>query len=482
MPQNLMLINGNWCPASSGRTFPVYNPRDETIISHVPAADTPDVETAVRAADAAFSEWSSMNPFRRGSLLRQASERILTKKEEIGRLMALEQGKSLQEATGEVVKGADILRYYAEEGERIYGRIIANDDNATVSKVIYQPLGVAAAISPWNYPVELLAWKVGAALAAGCTIVCKLPSETPLSPLAFLECLQETGLPPGTVNGITGSGSVVGPVLVRHPLVKKVAFTGSTEVGKTVLGYCTENLTKASMELGGSLPMLVFDDCRLDAAVKGAVRRSFRNMGQICIAVNRIYVQRGIYDQFVSRMSEQTQKLVIGEGILSPADLGPMCTAKGRNTVQTHIDDALSKGAVLKCGGKIPGGFSRGHWYEPTVLANVSHDMLIMQEETFGPAAGIMPFDTLAEAVGLANDTLYGLAAMVYTQNLTTAETCARQIDAGNIAINNPDPGVINAPYGGVKASGFGKEHGPEGLYEYLHAKHVRVRVLDEQT
>ena len=479
MTRNQMLINGKWCHASDGRSFPVYNPRDEEIISHVPAADVPDVEAAVKAADAAFPAWSAMNPFRRGTLLRQASERILAKKEAIGRLMALEQGKSLQEATGEVIKGADILRYYAEEGERVYGRIIANDDNDTVSKVIYQPLGVAAAISPWNYPIELLAWKVGAALASGCTIVCKLPSETPLSPLAFLECLQDTGLPAGVVNGLTGSGSVVGPILVRHPLVRKVAFTGSTEVGRTVLGYCTDNLTKASMELGGSLPMLVFDDCQLEAAVKGAVRRSFRNMGQICIAVNRIYVQRGVYDQFVRQMSQQTQKLKIGEGIQSPADLGPMCTAKGRKTVQDHIDDALDKGAVLKCGGKIPDGYSKGYWYEPTVLANVNHDMLIMQEETFGPAIGIMPFDTIDEAVRLANDTPYGLAAMVYTQNLTTAEKCARKIDAGNIAINNPDPGVINAPYGGIKASGFGKEHGPEGLYEYLHAKHVRVRMLD---
>ena len=479
---NQMLINGQWCAASRGQTFPVCDPRDQHEIARVPMAGAEDVEAAVDAAHKAFPAWSQANPFERGRLLRLASEKVLENSDRIGRLMSSEQGKPAREAIGEVVKGAEILRYYAEEGERIYGRIIANSDPDTESRVIYQPVGVAAAISPWNYPIELLAWKVGAALAAGCTIVCKLPSETPLSPLAFLDCMVDAGIPDGCINAITGSGSTVGPLLAGNPKVRKVAFTGSTAVGRQVLSYCTENLAKTSMELGGSLPMLIFDDCNLNEAVKGAVRRSFRNMGQICIAVNRIYVQQGIYKNFMERFVEATLKLTWGEGMAKDADLGPMCTAKGVQAVQRHVDDAVSRGAVLRCGGKAPvvPGYENGNWYEPTILSDVDHTMLIMREETFGPAVGVMPFTTPTEAIELANDTPYGLAAIVYTQNLTTVDACTRRIEAGNIAVNNPDAGVINAPYGGMKASGFGKEHGPEALYEYLVAKHVRIRILPD--
>ncbi len=478
MTRNKMLISGMWCDAATQDTFDVINPRDESVLTRVPAAGAADIDAAISAADLAFPVWASLTPFQRGRFLRDASQIVLERKDEIGRLMSLEQGKSVQEATGEVVKGADILRFYAEEGERVHGKIIANEEENTTSRVIYQALGVAAAISPWNYPIELLAWKVGAALAAGCTLVAKLPSETPLSPLAFLACLADAGLPDGVVNALTGSGASIGPALIGDPRVKKVAFTGSTAVGKSVLGYCTANLTKSSMELGGSLPMLVFNDCDLEAAVKGAVRRSFRNMGQICIAINRIYVQRDIYETFLNRMTEQTRQLIIGDGLDEPADLGPMCTGRGRRTVVAHIEDALARGASLRCGGRIPEGREKGFWFEPTIVADVRQDMLMMSEETFGPAVGVMPFDTIDEAIALANDTPYGLAAMVYTQNLTIAERCALEINAGNVAVNNPDPGVINAPYGGIKASGFGKEHGTEGLYEYLYAKHIRVRVL----
>lgn len=478
MIQNKMLIDGEWCDAATHHSFEVINPRDESVLTRVPAAGPADVDAALTAADRAFPDWASLTPFQRGRQLREASQIVLDRKDKIGRLMSLEQGKSVREATAEVVKGADILRFYAEEGERVQGKIIASDDADTTSRVIYQPLGVAAAISPWNYPIELLAWKVGAALAAGCTLVAKLPSETPLSPLAFLACLVDAGVPSGVVNALTGSGASIGPVLIGDPRVKKVAFTGSTDVGKSVLSHCAPNLTKSSMELGGSLPMLVFSDCDLEAAVKGAVRRSFRNMGQICIAVNRIYVQREIYDVFLSRMTAQTRRLIIGDGLEEPADLGPMCTNRGRRKVVAHIEDALGKGASLACGGRVPDGREKGFWFEPTIVADVRQDMLMMREETFGPAVGVMPFDTVDEAIALANDTPFGLAAIVYTQNLTTAERCAQDIAAGNVAINNPDPGVINAPYGGIKASGFGREHGAEGLYEYLYAKHIRLRIL----
>lgn len=475
-----MFIGGKWVGSKNGDVIEVINPATEEIFADVPLADKSDVEDAINAADSAFLSWSRLSPFERGRYLREASELVLKRSKDIARLLTMEQGKPLAEAEGEVIKGANILRYYAEEGERVYGRIIANEEPDVESMVIYQPIGVAAAISPWNYPVELLAWKVGAALAAGCTLVAKLPSETPLSPLAFIKCLADVGLPDGVLNAVTGPGSVIGPVLTSSPVVKKIAFTGSTEVGREVLKGSADTLKKVSLELGGSLPMIVCKDCNLDAAVSGAVRRSFRNMGQICIAINRIYVDREIYDDFLERFAQATKKLVIGNGLTDKCDLGPMCTLAGVKKTISHIQDAVGKGAKVVCGGKRPDGpkFEKGYFFEPTILRDVNHSMLVMKEETFGPLVGVMPFDTLDEAVELANDTPYGLAAIVFTQDISTAKRLCRDIEAGNVAVNNVDAGVINAPYGGWKDSGFGFEHGPEGLYEYLHIKHIRIRYL----
>jgi succinate-semialdehyde dehydrogenase / glutarate-semialdehyde dehydrogenase len=475
-----MLINGQWRDAADGQTFDVIDPRTATAFAKVPRATKKDVADAVDSADKAYKNWSGLNVFKRSSILRKASIIVQENKEAIGRVMSQEQGKPAAEAIGEVQKGADILRYYAEEGERVYGRIIANEDENTTSMVIYQPIGVCAAISPWNYPIELLAWKVGAALVSGCTLVCKLPSETPLSPLMFLDCMVKAGVPAGVLNALTGAGREMGGWLLENPKIKKIAFTGSTKVGKTVFGSCVETLRKSSMELGGSLPMLVFKDCDLDAAVKGAVRRSFRNMGQICIAINRIYVEKDIYEEFLGRFKKETEKLTIGDGLNEDVNLGPMCTISGVRTVGEHVRDAIEKGARLLTGGEAPKipGFENGYWYKPTILADVTHEMKIMTEETFGPAVGVMPFKDLDDALRLANDCIYGLASIVYTQNLTTANTCAVKLESGNVAINNVDAGVINAPYGSWKESGFGHEHGPEGLHEYFHVKHVRLRIL----
>lgn len=474
------LINGVWTESSSKAIFEVINPATGEAFATVPKSGREDVVAAVVAADQAFAKWSALTPFKRGDYLRTASQIVMREAEPIARLMSQEQGKPVKEALGEVMKGAEILRYYAEEGERIYGRIIASAEENVESRVIYQPIGVAVAISPWNYPIELLAWKLGAALASGCTIVCKLPSETPLSPIAFVRCIMEAGISPGVVNVLTGAGSVIGPLLLNHPLVKKVAFTGSTAVGKDILRESAGTLTKVSLELGGSLPMVICADCDLDAAVKGAVRRSFRNMGQICIAINRIYVDRKIYQEFLAKFTAETDKLTIGNGIIRDCDLGPMCTNKGVEKTIQHVEDALKKGAKVTTGGKRPEGaeYANGHFYKPTVIGDVNHDMLLMQEETFGPAVGVMPFDSIDEAIRLANDSPYGLAAIVYTSNLGLADRLSKEINSGNVAINNVDAGVINAPYGGWNDSGFGHEHGPEGLYEYLRVKHVRVRFL----
>ncbi len=401
-------------------------------------------------------------------------------KGQIAKLMTQEQGKPFQEALGEVEKGADILTYYAEEGERIYGRIVPNVEQDMESRVIYQPIGVAAAISPWNYPIELLAWKIGGPLASGCTMIAKLPSETPLSPLAFVKCVQDAGVPAGVINAITGSGSEVGPILFDSKLVKKIAFTGSTDTGRQVLRGCVDTFKKVSLELGGSLPTIVCKDCKLGQAVKGAVRRSFRNMGQICIAINRIYVDENIYEEFMEKFVEETKKLTIGDGLKEEVNLGPMCTMGGVNTAKQHIEDALAKGAKLAYGGHKPQGkkYEKGFYFEPTILRDVTHDMLVMQEETFGPVVGVMPFSSIEEAVELANDSVYGLAAIVFTESLSLANYLSKNIEAGNVAINNVDAGVLYAPYGGWKDSGFGHEHGPEGLYEYLLIKHIRVKYL----
>lgn len=480
MIKGQMLIGGEWVDAESKETINIINPVYGEAFAQVPKAHKEDVEKAIAAADGAFEQWSSLSPFKRGEYLRKAGTIALSRVEEIARLMTQEQGKPFKEAVGEVEKGAKILRYYAEEGERIYGRIIANEEVDIESRVIYQPIGVAGAISPWNYPIELLAWKLGGALASGCTMIAKLPSETPLSPLAFIKCVCDAGVPAGVVNAITGPGSEIGPVLFKSKAVKKIAFTGSTETGRAVLNGCVENLKKVSLELGGSLPMVVCNDCKLDNAIAGAVRRSFRNMGQICIAINRIYVEQDIYEEFLERFVKETKKLTIGDGLTEDCDLGPMCTPGGIKTAILHIDDAVSKGAKVACGGKKPEGekYSKGYFFEPTIIRDASHSMLVMQEETFGPVVGVMPFKTIDEAIELANDSVYGLASIVFTENLSKANKLALKIKAGNIAINNVDAGVIYAPYGGWKDSGFGHEHGPEGLYEYLLIKHVRIRYL----
>ncbi|MCL2057534.1 MAG: NAD-dependent succinate-semialdehyde dehydrogenase [Oscillospiraceae bacterium] len=459
----------------------VVDPATGEAFATVPAASREQTEQAVAAAHGAFPAWAGASPFERGKLLRSDAINVRSAAGDIAALMTREQGKPLPEALGEVHKGAEILDYYAAEGERVYGRVIAAPDGASYrSEVIYQPIGVAAAISPWNYPIELLAWKAGGALASGCTLVAKVPTETPLCALAFARCILDAGVPAGVFSAIAGAGRTIGDMLVRHPQVRKIAFTGSTAVGRDVALAAAASFKKVSLELGGSLPMLVFGDCDLEAAVSGALRRSFRNMGQICIAVNRIYVQRAVYEEFLVRLGRAAEGLVIGNGFDEGVDLGPMCTARGLAVVQEHVRDAVEKGARLVTGGAAPEGaaFEKGLFYKPTVLADATPSMKVMAEETFGPVVGVAPFETADEAVAMANDTPYGLASIVYTSSLATAHKTAMEIRAGNVSINNPDPGVLNAPYGGWQESGIGCEHGPEGLMEYLRIKHIRTRYI----
>jgi succinate-semialdehyde dehydrogenase/glutarate-semialdehyde dehydrogenase len=484
MNTNKLLIDGQWLDSSEGKYIEVENPATEQIFDRVPAASAADVDSAVKAAHGAFKGWASLSCEKRGDYLHRAADLAAERADEIASLMTREQGKPWGESKGEVLKGAEILHYYAEEGKRVYGRVVPGFDAATTSYVLYEPVGVSAAISPWNYPIELVGWKVGGALAAGCTMVVKPPSETPLSPLAFVKCLADAGVPKGVVNVVFGRGNSVGTSLIRHPLVKKVAFTGSTEVGREVAKLCADQMKKVSLELGGQCPLIVSRTCNLKEAVKGAVRRSFRNMGQICIAINRIYVQEKIYDAFLGAFVEGTSKLTIGNGALKPdADLGPMANRAGVEKTIRHIEDAVRKGARVACGGKRPEGreYEKGHFFMPTILTGVNHEMLVMHEETFGPVVGVMPYSTVEQVIEWANSTDYGLASYVYTGDLDEVDAFSRGLESGNVAFNNPDAGVINAPYGGYKQSGSGYEHGPEGLEHYLRAKHVRVRYFNRK-
>jgi len=474
-----MLIDGQWVGSGSKGSIEVINPATEEAFARVPQATAEDVVQALEAADRAFSEWRRRSPEDRAAFLWRASGILEERREKIGRLLTQEQGKPLKESVEEVQKVVEMLRYYAEEGKRAYGRIIPNKDPKFQSLVVRQPIGVVAAISPWNYPVELIGWKAAAALAAGCTIVFKPPSITPLSPLKFFECLVDAGIPRGVINAVTGSGETVGRQLVGSPITKKVAFTGSTEVGRDILGHSLSSIKKISLELGGHCPLIVSRHADLSSAVKGAVRRKFRNMGQICIAINRIYVDESIHDRFLQAFVQETSKLVIGNGLEKvPCDLGPMASKEGLEKARRHIEDALAKKARLAYGGKRPEGleFRKGYFIEPTILSDCHHDMLVMKEETFGPVVGVMAYRNLDEAIRLANDTPYGLAAYAYTNDLNEAGRLSSELEAGSVAINNVDAGIINAPYGGWKQSGIGHEHGHEGLDEYLHVKHVRIQ------
>lgn len=479
MKRFLMLIDGDWMDSESGETIEVTNPADAEVFAEVPRATENEVNQALKAARAAFPAWAGTSPFQRAEYLWRAADILKERKEKIGRLMTSEQGKPLKEAVGEIEKGVEMLRYYAEEGKRAYGQIVANEDSRDQSLIVKQPVGVVAALSAWNYPVELTGWKAAAALAAGCTIVAKPPSLTPLSPLEYWRCLFDAGIPAGVINAVTGAGVSVGRQLVKSPLSQKIAFTGSLKVGLDIQQQAKDTVKKISLELGGHCPMIVSNHCDLDVAVKGAVRRSFRNMGQICIAINRIYVHEDIYEAFLSEFKQKAVKLTIADGLEKPdSDLGPMASRQGLEKTKHHVEDALAKGARLICGGKRPAGaeYQKGYFFEPTIVADATHEMLIMTEETFGPAVGVMPYGSLDEAIRLANATPYGLAAYACTNDLHEMHKLTNALEAGSVAVNNVDAGIMNVAYGGWKQSGIGHEHGHEGLVEYLNLKHVRIR------
>lgn len=472
-------LNGVW-KVPNRASIKVYNPANGDVVGEVPLATQDDIDQSLRDADVAFRNWKESPSQVRSELLDRGANLLEEHLESIARLLTQEQGKPLCDSKKELRATIHTFRYYAEEALRIQGPAQYGESGNTFSIVLRQPIGPVVAIGPSNYPVELLAWKIAPALAAGCTVVVKPPSETPLAASAMVTCLAEAGAPPGVINLVVGPGSTVGKVLVTHPLTRKVAFTGSTKVGKLIAKLAGERLKPFTLELGGSAPFLVFSDANLDVAVRAALRRSTSNAGQICIAVNRIYVEKGLYDAFVDAFVAAARKLKVADGLEEPnADMGPLVSENACKHVEEHIADATAKGARIALGGKRlkDTKYEKGYFFAPTVLTGVNQEMKCMREETFGPVAPIASFSNEKEAIKLANDTTYGLAAYVYTNDLERAFRLAKGIEAGGLGVNVNDVTEFTMPFGGWKESGIGRELGPFGLESYLLTKHLRIAV-----
>ncbi|HTI01798.1 MAG TPA: NAD-dependent succinate-semialdehyde dehydrogenase [Acidisoma sp.] len=470
-------IDGQFRPGQGERT-PVINPATGETISAIAQALPMEIDQAVAAARRAFRPWARTLPKQRAQALHKLGDLIAQDAEAMARIMTMEQGKPVNEARGEILKLAEACHFYAEEAVRVHGEIVPNDQPGFQSLVVREPIGVVGAITPWNYPAELVGWKLCASLASGCTIIIKPADITPFTALAIAAKVQEAGIPSGVVNVLTGRGSVVGQALVEHPDVDKIAFTGSSAVGLQIQRSCPR-IKRLSLELGGNCPLIVAASADLSAAVAGATRRSFRNMGQICIAINRIYVARPLYEPFLEAFGKAAEALTVANGLDNPgADCGAMASADALEKTKAHLEDGRARGARLIAGGAAPIGpaFARGLFFRPTVLADCTPEMLVMSEETFGPLVGISVFDELDEAILRANDTPYGLAAYAFARDLSEVHRLSEELDYGNVAVNNVDAGIMNAPYGGRKQSGVGCEHGREGLLEYFNFKHIRLK------
>ncbi len=470
--QLCMYINGKWL--KTDQQFSVTNPATGEVIEMVADGDQSHAKLAIDAASAAYKSWSSATAYARAEVLQKAYTLMMVRKQLLAELLTSEQGKPLKAALNEVQYAADFLRWFAEEAKRVYGETIPSARADQRFIVRYQPIGVVAAVTPWNYPISMITRKVAPALAAGCTIVLKPAEATPLCAIAVFDILHEAGLPAGVANLVTAFDPVpIGNEFCTNPKVKKLTFTGSTAVGKKLSQDAAPQLKRISMELGGHAPFIVFDDADPIHAAKGASLVKFLNTGQACISPNRIFVQRGILDPFIKTFTDRVAKMKAGNGLEPDVSIGPLVNHAAVEKVSRQVEDALKKGATLHNGGQQLSGenYSSGHFYAPTVLSNVSEDMLIYREETFGPVAAIIAFDTYDQVINMANDTRYGLAAYVYTKNLSRAMRAFEALDFGIIGINDINPTSAAAPFGGMNESGLGREGAREGLDEYLETK-----------
>jgi succinate-semialdehyde dehydrogenase/glutarate-semialdehyde dehydrogenase len=461
-------IGGTWCDAASGRTIAVDDPFTGEIVAEVPDAGTGETEDAIAAAQRAFAPWAALLPVERGRLLRRWLDAIVANREELAGLITLENGKPLREARGEVDYGAGFVEFYAEEASRVGGETIPANAPGRHLRAEREPVGVCAAITPWNFPVAMLTRKVAPALAAGCTIVAKPAQQTPLSALALAVLAEQAGIPAGVFNIVTGDAAAIGAALTGSPLVRKLSFTGSTRIGAMLMQACAGTIKRVSMELGGNAPLLVFDDADLDTAVETAMVAKFRNSGQSCIAANRIYAQSGIHDRFVEAFARRIAALELGDGFDEATDIGPLIEPSAVTKTNAHLDNAVAGGARI-----VHGGRGEGRMMPPTLLAGVAHDAQLTCEETFGPLAGVMRFDTFDQAIALANDTPFGLAAYLCSRDPRTIERASRAIESGMVGINTGFISTAWAPFGGVKQSGVGREGSRLGIDEYLNVKYL---------
>src|SRR5713101_8115952 len=470
-------IDGEWVDAISRATIPVKNPANGETLGTVPKMGAEETRRAIEAADKALPAWRGKTAKERAQILRRWFDLMMANQEDLATLMTAEQGKPLAESRGEIAYAAAFIEWFGEEGKRIYGDTIPSHGTDKRIVVIKEPIGVCAAITPWNFPAAMITRKAGPALASGCTMVLKPASQTPFSALALCELAERAGVPKGVFSCVTGAAKEIGGEITTNPLVRKVTFTGSTEIGKLLMAQCAGTVKKTSMELGGNAPFIVFDDADLDAAVNGAIASKYRNAGQTCVCANRLLVQDGVYDAFAKKLAEAVTAMKVGDGTEAGTAIGPLIDMKALEKVEHHIADAVKKGAKIVVGGKRHA--LGGSFFQPTVLANVTTDMVVTREETFGPVAPLFRFKTDAEAIKMANDTEFGLAAYFYSRDIGRVWRVAEALEYGIVGINE---GIISteiAPFGGVKESGIGREGSKYGIEEFLEVKYLCLGGVD---
>jgi succinate-semialdehyde dehydrogenase/glutarate-semialdehyde dehydrogenase len=468
-----LFIGGRWRPGGTGRRIDVTDPATGAVIGQAAEADEADVRDAIAAAQEAFPVWAGLTAQQRGRILRRWHDLIVENADDLAMILTAEQGKPLSEARGEILYGAGFVEWYAEEAKRAYGDVIPTNQRSRRLLALRQPVGVAAAITPWNFPSAMILRKAGPALAAGCPMVIKPAEETPLSATVLAELARRAGMPDGVLNIVVGQPEMVGELLTSDPRVRALSFTGSTAVGKLLMSQSARTVKKVALELGGNAPLIVFDDADLDAAVAGAMASKFRNAGQTCVCANRVLVQSGIHDAFVERFRTAIESLVVGSGFAEGSEQGPLISADAVAKVQRHIADAVDRGAQVVSGGK-PHALGR-HFFEPTLLTGVTRDMLIAQEETFGPVAPVIRFDTEREALDIANDTPFGLASYFFTRDLGRTWRFGEALEFGVVGVNTGLISYEGAPFGGVKESGLGREGSRYGMDEFTDLKYLCI-------
>jgi succinate-semialdehyde dehydrogenase/glutarate-semialdehyde dehydrogenase len=464
-------IDGKWVQASSGNTFDVVNPATNLPIAKLGMANKADLDKALAAADKGFKVWKRVSSYERGKILKKAADLLRARVDEIAAHLTLEQGKVLSEAKVELMGSADIIEWFAEEGRRAYGRIIPARADGVRNMVIMEPVGIVAGFSPWNFPVSQAARKIGGALAAGCSIIIKCPEETPASPIGFVKCFHDAGVPPGVINLVYGVPAEISEYLIPNPLIRKISFTGSVPVGKKLNALAALHMKRATMELGGHAPVLIFDDVETDQVAALLHGMKTRNAGQVCVSPTRFFVQEKAYDKFVGKFTDLMKNTTVGEGLDPASKMGPLANPRRVNAMESIINDALEKGGKAATGGKRIG--NAGNFFEPTVLTDVPANARIMTEEPFGPVAVMMRFKDTDKMLAEANSLPFGLASYAFTKDGKTATKVADALEAGMVSINHFGIALPETPFGGMKDSGFGHEGGIEGLNAYLQAKFV---------